>query len=115
MAVSRDEEHVELKAECCGRPHDLGSRSHNYLLLTLARERLRDVNAGVPETSSGWMYQEALLDELAIPQTQLNIDVFRIRKQFAALDLVDPGHIIERRPRTKQLRLGTARIAIVSI
>jgi hypothetical protein len=115
LAVSRDEEHVELKVECCGQTHDLGSRSHNYLLLTLARERRRDADAGVPDSACGWMYQDTLLDALAIPPTQLNIDVFRIRKHFATIQLVDPAHIIERRPGTKQLRLGTSRIAIATI
>jgi len=115
FSVSRDEEHVELRAEDSGRVHVLGSRTHNYLLLTLARERLKDATAGVSEGACGWMYMDVLMDGLDITATQLNIDVFRIRKQFAALDVVDPAQIVERRARTKQLRLGTPRVSILSL
>jgi hypothetical protein len=44
---------------------------------------------------------------------QLNLDVFRLRRQFAALGIVDAANIVERRPRTRQLRIGTARLQIV--
>jgi hypothetical protein len=115
MRVSRDEEHVEITVNCGGNSVALGSRGHNYLLLTLARERLKDAEAGMPEPARGWMYQDTLLRALAMPTTQLNIDVFRIRKQFAALDLTDPANVIERRPRTKQIRIGVAQIEIFTI
>jgi hypothetical protein len=45
----------------------------------------------------------------------LNLDVLRIRKQFSALGVVDAANIIERRPRTRQLRIGVSRISIVSL
>lgn len=115
FAVSRDEEHVHLQATCRDVTVDLGSRTHHYLLLTLARERLADASAGHPESACGWMYQDDLINAVAIPPAQLNIDVFRIRRQFAALDVADPAQIVERRPRAKQLRLGTSRIAITQV
>lgn len=115
FAVSRDEEHVEVKAEGWGQTYDLGSRSHHYLLLTLARERLQDISNGIPDGGSGWMYQDDLLDALNVPATHLNIEVFRIRKQFETLDVVDPANVIERRPRMKQLRLGVSKIVVETI
>jgi hypothetical protein len=108
FTVSRDEEHVELRAQQGEIVVDLGSRSHNYLLLTLARARRDDEKNGFPDASCGWIHQEDLLTLLHITSTQLNIDVFRIRQHFARAGLPGVVNVIERRPRSKQLRLGFA-------
>jgi len=113
--ISRDEEHVQVSARANGRTIDLGARSHNYLLVTLARRRIQNAQAGLPDTSCGWIYQEDLAHDPSMALPQLNIDVFRIRKQFAAVGVVDAASIIERRPRTRQLRIGTSRLTIVSV
>src|SRR6185503_2789403 len=39
LSVSRDEEHVRLQVQSGASTTDLGARTHNYLLLTLARRR----------------------------------------------------------------------------
>jgi hypothetical protein len=113
FSVSRDEEHVELHATCGPNTFDLGARSHNYLLLTLARRRLSDEAEGLAATACGWIYQEDLAHDPTMAPPQLNIDVFRIRKQFAALGVVDAANIVERRPRTRQLRIGVERLSVV--
>jgi len=113
FSVSRDEEHVELRVSCGARSFDLGARSHHYTLLTLARRRLDDAAQGLPETSCGWTYQEDLWVRPDMTPAQLNLEVFRLRKQFAALEVFDAARIIERRPRTRQLRIGTGRISII--
>jgi hypothetical protein len=113
FSVSRDEEHVQLQAAWGTNTYDLGARAHNYLLLILARRRLEDAAEGLPETACGWVYQEDLEHDPSMAAAQLNIDVFRLRKQFAALGAVDAANIIERRPRTRQLRVGTGRISVV--
>jgi hypothetical protein len=115
FSVSRDEEHVELRALVGTRSVELGARTHNYLLLTLARARLEDMKGGAADSSSGWMYQEDLLDALRVTATQLNIDVFRIRQHFARAGLADSVNVVERRPRTKQLRIGTGVLEINAI
>lgn len=115
FAVSRDEEHVEVSASWGASATDLGARMHNYLLLTLARRRLADAAEGVPETSCGWIYQEDLAHDPSMVPPQLNIDVFRIRRQFAALGIVDAANIIERRPRTRQLRIGVSQLSVVNL
>jgi hypothetical protein len=115
FAVSRDEEHVELQITCAGKTWDLGSRTHNYLLLTLARRRLADAADGLPETSRGWIYQEDLAHDPSMAAPQLNIGVFRIRQQLAGLGIADAAGIIERRPRTHQLRIGTGHIRIAQL
>jgi hypothetical protein len=115
FSVSTDEEHVHLQMSCGGKTVDMAARSHNYLLLTLARRRLGDAAAGQPETACGWIYQDDFAHDPMMAPAQLNIDVFRIRKQFAATGVVDAANIIERRPRTRQLRVGTGRVSIVKL
>ena len=115
FSVSLDEEHVALRATCGASTFELGTRAHNYLLLTLARRRVADAAEGLPETSCGWIYQEDFPHDPTMASPHLNLDVLRIRKQFAALGVVDAANIIERRPRTRQLRIGVSRISIVTL
>jgi hypothetical protein len=115
FSVSSDEEHVQLQMSCGGASFDMGTRGHNYLMLTLARRRLEDATEGLPEASCGWIYQEDLAHDPSMAPPQLNIDVFRIRKQFASVGVVDAANIIERRPRTRQLRVGTGRISVARL
>jgi hypothetical protein len=108
FAFSQDEEHVHLTVERGGTEFDLGSRSHHYLLLLLARRRAAEEKDDATGASSGWVYQDELVKWLATTPQQLNIDIFRIRRQFSGLDLLDAPDIIERRPRTRQLRIGAS-------
>lgn len=110
--VSSDEEHVEVRATMGAKSVDLGARSHNYLLLTLARKRLADHADGLPETSCGWIYQDDLAHDPSMAPPQLNLDVFRIRKLFGAIGVSDANHVIERRSDTRQLRIGTGHISV---
>jgi hypothetical protein len=109
--VSLDEEHVDVRVRCAGRTIDLGERAHNYLLLTLARRRVDDTREGLPDTSCGWVDREDLAHDPRMGSPQLNVDVFRIRRQFADKGIVDAATLIERRP--GQLRIGTSKVAIV--
>jgi hypothetical protein len=115
FSVSLDEEFVRLEMACGGRVVDLGSRSHNYLLLTLARRRLEDAAAGVSPSSSGWIHTDELAHDPSLVGPRLNIDVFRIRRKFMTLGLSDAEAIIERRQRANQLRIGTDRVDVVRI
>ncbi|MFZ5894980.1 MAG: FHA domain-containing protein [Myxococcota bacterium] len=108
FVVSRDEEFVELTIEYARRSLSLGSRSHNYLLLVLARARSEDRAAGLSESSCGWRYKEDLADALRMTPQQVDGEVHRIRKHFGQHGLEESSTIIERRPRTKQLRLGVS-------
>jgi hypothetical protein len=112
FSVSRDEEHVQIHVIWRDRTFNLGSRGHNYLLLTLARQRLKDAAEGFSEPTCGWIYQDDLVHDPSMEPPQLNISVFRIRRSFADIGVVDPANVIERRPRTRQIRLGTERIRI---
>ena len=113
--VSRDEEHVQLRASWGVGVQDLGDRSHNYLLLTLARRRVADLAEGLPESSCGWLDPEDFAHDPSMAPSQLNVDVFRVRKHFAACGVPDAANVVERRARAKQLRLGTGLISIVTV
>jgi hypothetical protein len=109
--VSLDEEHVEVTLHAPNRRLSLGARACHYLLLTLARHRIEDQAEGFIPSACGWIYVEDLVKKLQISPEQLNLDIFRIRQQFGALGFDNPAGIIERRPRTRQLRLGIAELS----
>ncbi|MDP9149291.1 MAG: hypothetical protein M3O36_05030 [Myxococcota bacterium] len=114
FAVSSDEEYVRLRVSCGPSTFDLGARKHNYLLLTLARRRLSEAS-GLAENNSGWVHQEELDHDPAMVGPKLNMDVFRIRRQFIERHVIDGSRVVERRPQTRELRLGTAQIAIATL
>lgn len=112
FAVSSDEDFVELTLEYAERRVSLGSRSHNYLMLTLARQMLADREASLPEASCGWMDKDTLADGFKMTPQQVDGEVFRIRRHFTQHGLPESTTIIERRPRTKQIRLGLTQVKI---
>jgi hypothetical protein len=112
FSVSSDEDFVELTLEYGKRRLELGSRSHNYLMLTLARQMLADRAQGLPEASCGWMDKDELADGLRMTPQQVDGEVFRIRKHFNQHGVLEATTIIERRPRTKQIRLGLTQLRI---
>jgi hypothetical protein len=111
--VSRDEEFVNLRMTLGDLSVDMGARGHNYLLLTLARQRLRDEARGLGVATCGWIRQDDLAHDPTMVGPRLNVDVCRIRRQFAAQGIVDAAGIIERRTRVRQLRIGTGRLSVV--
>jgi hypothetical protein len=115
FAVSSDEEYVELRVSHEGRRIDMGVRARNYLLLTLARRRVEDAREGASEANCGWICQSDFPHDPIMAAPQLNLDVYRLRKQFAAAGVIDAHSIIERRPLTRELRIGTDRISIQTL
>ena len=110
--VSSDEDFVELSLEYESRSVALGSRAHNYLLLTLARQRLADMNQDVPSASSGWMDKDELAAGLRMTPPQIDGEIFRIRRHFASHGVPDSSGVIERRERTRLIRIGFERILV---
>jgi hypothetical protein len=124
FSVSRDEEYVALEARGERHAFDLGARAHHQVLLALARSRLEDRQARAaqaggpgapPESSEGWLYQDDLAARLAMDETHLNVAVFRCRRQLAEAGIAGAASIVERRRPTRELRLGVARIEIVTV
>lgn len=108
--TSSDLEHIELDVRVDGKVKRFAARTHNEMLLVLARAYLRDAARSIAPSDCGWMYLDELCRSVALDRERLNIDVYRLRRQFAELGLVDPANIIERRPRSKQLRIGTSHL-----
>ena len=97
--VSNDEEHVFLKIEADKQTINLGERAHHYMLLTLARQRLRDAEEGIDHETQGWIETNRLAGMLGLEPCHLNIQIFRSRKQIndSLSELQNPPQVIERR------------------
>ena len=116
FAVSRDEEFVSLTVVDGDRRVELRPRAHHYLLLTLARLRLEDIRAGeLPPTSHGWIHQIDLARLIDATEAKIDVDIFRARKQLLKAEVEGAAAIVERRARTRQLRLGTSRFRIINL
>lgn len=111
--VSADEEYVELDVVLGASQHALPPRAHHYILLTLARARLKD--AKLPESEQGWVYGERLLRMLRVNSNQLYISLHRARKEFDAFGLPASWQLIERRSTTRQLRLGPRALRVQAL
>lgn len=114
LAFSRDEEVIEAAAFAGERRLDLQVRAHNYLLLLLARRRLADREAGVPDPEQGWIRQDDLLRMLRIDDNHLNITVHRARSQLAKAGVGDAAALIERRSQVRQMRIGVRDLELVA-
>ena len=114
--VSRDEEDVWARIHTASETFDLGSRAHHYTLLTLARLRARDrENPDLPITSHGWIHVADLATMLRIREKRVNVDIYRARRQLAALGIDNPTRIVERRNYRRQLRLGIPDVVIETL
>jgi hypothetical protein len=109
--VTRNEEHVEIQVEN-GIKRLLPARSHNYTALFLARKRIADASAGHPAGSCGWVEKDEALRALSMLPTQLNLDIFRIRQQFAELEVTESSQIVQRRHTTREMRIGVERLEV---
>jgi hypothetical protein len=114
--VSSDEEHVEVKAELAGHSTLVPSRVHHYLLLTLARQRLSEMQQNPQATAShGWVHPEQLSKMLRKSAMHINVEIYRARQQFAELGFAGAVKIIERRRDTGEIRLGCADLTVESL
>ena len=116
LRVSRDEEHVEVAVDGQAGSRVLPPRAHHYTLLTLARARLRDEREPtLAEPQRGWLFVDDLCRSLSMEEGRLNVEIYRIRQDFAALGLGDAASVVERRRGSRQVRLGMSRLAISSM
>jgi len=110
--VSRDEEHVEVEGRLGQRVLDLGSRSHHYLLLVLARRRLGERHDGEDDEAAGWVHALELCDMLKVDDSAVNLQVFRARKQLAKHGVPGAARLVERRPDSRELRIGVGELEV---
>ncbi len=106
FTVSSDEEHVALEVIHRATVIELGARAHNYPLLLLARAREAESLSLSPE-QAGWVDSEQLMSWLKVERVRLNLLLWRAKQCFKQACL-PVEHLIERRPDTRQLRLGLA-------
>ena len=102
--VSSDEETVIIEADSAGVQMRLESRSHNYVLLQLARQRILDRD--LPRSARGWIDRRELAKSLRLDPEHLNVQLFRLRKAFTDAGLADCGNLVETRKRPSQIRIG---------
>lgn len=112
LFVSRDEEYVSCRLVHGDREVELQARTHNALLLILARARLEDARGTLPTSEQGWLYREDLTRMLKIDNHLLNVWIHRLRLQFEQVGVVDAARLIERRSSVRQVRLGPSRLMI---
>lgn len=113
--VSQDEEFVEIAFEQGGQRTVLSPRAFHYLLLILARERQRDIDAGTSSAEQGWVHIEDLCRMAETEPSRINVDVYRARRQLAKAGLVDAGQVVERRSTSRQVRFGFERFEVRSL
>lgn len=117
FAVSRDSEHVDLELDDNTERLMLPSRVYWYTMLVLASRRLSDQAQGIGDADQGWMHVEDLYREFKDspdPADVLNHHVYRAKKTFRQFGVRDFGDLIERRPASKQIRLGARKLEIRS-
>ncbi|WP_250459134.1 FHA domain-containing protein [Microbulbifer litoralis] len=112
FAVSHHEEHVQLQLRREDMKLALPARIHHYLLMYLARARVRDLEAGADVDAQGWVSIQVATRELGITVNHLNTQIFRARKQIAESlpDAIDTSGLVERR--SWEVRLGCKRFEI---
>jgi pSer/pThr/pTyr-binding forkhead associated (FHA) protein len=111
FAVTPDEEHVEVTVRMAGESKRLETREYHYMLVTLARARIADAHA--PSSLRGWIDRDELCKKLNMDLGRLNVDIFRARKQLAALGVEGAARLVERRPGTHEIRLGVSMLEVV--
>lgn len=112
FAVSPDEEHVAIYTQSPAQEARLPSRAHDYMLLTLARARLRDRLAGCSTAEEGWLHVLDLCRMLRIDENKLSVDIYRARKVLGAQGIQGAPGLIERRRTSRQVRLGVEQLAV---
>lgn len=113
FAVAPDEEHVEVTLVIGAKASVVPTRRYHYLLLTLARAWLEDTIA--PASLRGYRFRDDLCDMLQMDAMKLNVEIYRLRKQFAELGVQGAAGIIERRPGAQEIRIGVTDFEIVTL
>lgn len=113
--VSANYDTITMTLQADQRTIRVPPRRHTEMLWLLARARLDDLQAGVAAKDAGWRLGELLASDMGMrtndPSGNLNIQVFRARRQLADLGIDKATGLIERR--RGALRIGTDRLHII--
>lgn len=107
--VTRDDKHIRIEARDGEHVQLLEERASFFLLLRLARARLKDAaDAKLPDDEQGWLHVIDAAAALHKEESHLNVDVLRAREVFAKAGVEGAEGIVQRRPR--EIRIGTGRL-----
>lgn len=109
--VSQDEETIDISARHTHGVITLRSREHSYLLLLLARARMKD--ADEPPAEQGWIDRDELLRMLRVDVATLDMLVHRARRQLAKEGVRGATGLVEVRRGSR--RIGVADVTIGSL
>jgi hypothetical protein len=104
--VSADLDDVTLVVKRGSVEEELPARSHFELLRVLARARRKEAAEGIPDPHCGWLHIEDLARDVRLDLEHVHVQIYRIRKNFSTLGLLDPARVIERRSRSRMVRFG---------
>lgn len=104
----RDEEVRAAVLVIDGARHELVVRKHLALLLTLAQQRVHDVEQGFHEDDQGWIPTTALCRQVPVPAHLLAMHVHRVRRQLGEAGIQDADRIVESRGRRPHRALRLA-------
>ena len=110
--VSQNEEHISLVLSVEDVEVNLGTRSHHYLLLVLARQRLVDKEQGLKAGEQGWLNKDVLCKMLGLSENHINIQIYRFRKQVVSAMDGAPSFVQFIQRRTGEIRFAVESIKI---
>lgn len=112
LHVTADREDIAATATVDGRAYQMPNRSHHELLLLLVEARLSGIQRGISEDEAGWMTLDEATRSAAVGINKLNLDIFRLRREFEGLGLRDPRQLVERRDTRREIRVGTGKLTV---
>ncbi|HRI65881.1 MAG TPA: FHA domain-containing protein [Polyangium sp.] len=113
LGVTPDEEQVEVTVIVGGHAKRLPVRRYHYLLVTLARAWLAEENVG--ESMRGWVDRDTLCRGLEMDPMKLSVEIYRARKQLAALGIQGAAGLIQRRVGTHEIRIGVPNVQVLKL
>jgi hypothetical protein len=109
-----DEESAALSLRAGRTNVNSGPHAHLYLLVHLARHRLKDARAGIAEDRCGWLSKDEVQSALGYGSTQhLTVDVFRCRKDIERLSVCNGAEIVEREHGHLRIGVESQRLRVV--
>lgn len=116
LTVSADRTQCEATVDLGLEERSVGPHAGNHLLLLLARAWIAAEREGrLHEAERGWLDQATVQEALELTSNALNVAVYRLRRQFEAIGVMDSNGVVERRTRPAQLRLGIVDLQLTEL
>lgn len=112
FTTRRGDEHVAIEGRSPRGNVKLGAYVPYYLLLVLARARLKDRAEGLDEAEEGWRLQQEVVEDLRCEPNELFGHTHRAKGYFAKSGVVEVAALVERRRDSQELRIGVGRLLV---